>query len=263
MENVVYDAIGGGYNASRRADPYIAGCLYRLLRPEQGTPYLDIGCGTGNYLAALRGKGVQLTGADPSALMLETAAKNNPGADLVCAGADHLPFDDEYFGGAMAVLTFHHWQQRQQSLEELHRVIRPGGRLVFFTFTPQQVHGYWLAHYFPEMIREAARSVPEATEMSRMLATAGFGNLHLEPYFVRDDLEDRFMYAHKSRPEQYLDQDFRNGISSFRLAPNRQEIGDGLARLEADIAGGHIHEVMDRYANDTGDYLFIVAEKPA
>lgn len=262
MGTVVYDTIGKGYNSSRRADPYIAGCLYRLLAPQQGSVYLDIGCGTGNYLAALHNKGVQFTGADPSALMLETAKAHNPDANFVCAGADQLPFPDVHFGGAMAVLTFHHWQRRQQGLEELYRVIRPGGRLVFFTFTPQQVHGYWLAHYFPKMIAQAAGGIPEAADMIRMLETAGFSSIETEPYSVLDDLQDHFMYAHKSRPEQYLDPRFRDGVSAFRLAGDQQEITEGLAQLEADIAAGHVRDIIARYPGAAGDYLFITAQRP-
>lgn len=259
MSDIVYNTIGNGYNSTRRADPYIADCLYRLLAPQPAERYLDIGCGTGNYLAALQAKGMAITGADPSALMLETARRNNPGTEFVCTAATALPFPDETFGGAMAVLTFHHWQERQQSLAALHRVLRPGGRLVFFTFTPEQVRYYWLAHYFPKMIGQAAATIPGTTAMNDLLTEAGFDLLPPEPYFVRDDLQDHFMYAHKSRPEQYLDPRFRDGVSGFRLAQDQQEIEQGLVQLQADIASGHIRDIIGHHAYEGGDYLFLAA----
>ena len=48
----IYNRIGAGYDATRRADPYIAGKLDSYLSTKDGLSYLDVACGTGNYTVA-------------------------------------------------------------------------------------------------------------------------------------------------------------------------------------------------------------------
>ena len=52
-----YDTIGVGYDATRRADPYIAGRLAHHLAIGAESTYLDVACGSGNYTVALAGLG--------------------------------------------------------------------------------------------------------------------------------------------------------------------------------------------------------------
>ena len=94
-----------------------------------------------------------------------------------------------------------------------------------------------------------------------MLHTAGLKVTAEEPYFVQDDLRDHFMYSHKYRPEQYLSQVVRDGASGFRLAKDQQEIEQGLQALKRDIHTGPINDVITRYENTMGDYLFLKAVK--
>ena len=49
----LYDKIGIGYDTTRRADPFILSRLLHYLAPVKGRLYLDVGCGTGNYTAAI------------------------------------------------------------------------------------------------------------------------------------------------------------------------------------------------------------------
>ncbi|MBS1688001.1 MAG: class I SAM-dependent methyltransferase [Bacteroidetes bacterium] len=256
---VIYNTIGQGYNATRKADPYIAERLYQLLLPEENGIYLDIGCGTGNYLQAMINKGLDMKGIDPSDIMLDAARGKQLNTELIKAYAHDIPFPKGYFNGAMAILTIHHWSNRQTGMNELRRVIKPGGRLVFFSFTPQQTMNYWLHHYFPRMITQAASIVPTLDEMKDILTEAGFGTTETELYYTKEDLQDHFMYAHKHKPEMYLQQEARDGMSAFRLAPDGQEIADGLEKLRTDIASGEITNIIKKYENDLGDYLFIVA----
>ena len=59
----------------------------------------------------------------------------------------------------------------------------------------------------------------------------------------------------------YLQPEVLNGASSFTAFAEQEEIEQGLIILEQDIQSGHIDDIMQQYANDLGDYLFIVAEK--
>lgn len=260
MSDPIYNVIGAGYNTTRRADPYIASRVLALLCPHPGGKYLDTGCGTGNYLHYFRQNDYDFYGIDPSETMLEKALQNCPEDRLVKGCAENLPFENEFFDGTIAMLTLHHWSGMQQGINELYRVTKTGGRVVFLSFTALQMEGYWLSHYFPETLRKSA-VIPDEQEMAAMLHHAGFGSVQTEKYFIREDLQDHFLYSGKFDPERYLNPAVRSGISSFSAFANRAEVEAGLVLLERDIRSGAIQEIMQQYENDRGDYLFYFAEK--
>jgi ubiquinone/menaquinone biosynthesis C-methylase UbiE len=258
----VYDTIGADYNITRAADPYLTDRVLALLGPVPDESYLDIGCGTGNYLTALTRRDLHWTGIDPSATMIAAAQAQCPDVQLLRATAEWLPLKDAAFDGALAMLSAHHWTDLGTGFAEVARTLKPGARFVLFTFTPEQIHGYWLREYFPGMIAQAAARVPKLTMLLSLLHRAGFTAVTTEPYAVREDLQDHFLYSHKHRPAQYLRPDVRAGASGFRLLANAEEVTQGLARLEADIASGRIAYVVAdaiRDVGDVGDYLFVVA----
>lgn len=256
----VYNAIGNNYNITRSADPWIADKMLSLLLPDKNGLFLDVGCGTGNYLEVFLDKGFKFYGVEPSDVMLTTAL-NRCKTIIEKAFVEQLPFDDSLFNGATAMFTFHHWKDKQKGLSEIFRVLKPGSRLVFLSFTPEQLFNYWHVHYFPKMIRRSAEIVPDKQEMISWLQAVGFSAVSTENYFVHDELTDHFFYSNKRRPEKYLDPEVRNGISSFTAFSDPEELKSGLLQLEKDISSGVINDIMKKYENDIGDYLFYVAEK--
>ena len=261
MSIPIYNTIGKAYNTTRCADPYIADRIYELLAPTKNGVYLDIGCGTANYLAALAKRGVSFYGVDPSETMLEQAKAKDVDATFIQARSESLPIEDEFFDGAMALFTLHHWGDKLAGLREVNRVLKPGARMVFLTFTGEQMRGYWLNEYFPVMMRRSWELVPELPGMEQLLNDSGFRLAATENYFVQDDLQDHFLYSNKRRPEQYLRPEIRQNASSFSAFCDADELASGLTALEQDIATGKINDIMKSYENDRGDYLFIVAEK--
>ena len=261
LNTPIYNSIGKGYNDTRKADPYISGRIAAHLQPVDGSVYLDIGCGTGNYLQYLTEHGVSLWGIDPSETMLDTAKQKCPGSTLVKGYAEKIPATDDFFSGAMAIFTFHHWTSKQRALSELYRVLKPGSRLVFLSFTPEQMDGYWLAHYFPGMIARSGALIPGEGIMKAMLHEAGFAAVDTEKYFVHEGLQDHFLYSNKFAPAQYLNPEIRKGISSFAAFCDDSELHHGLAMLQQDIASGNIDSVTKSYINDKADYIFYIATK--
>ena len=263
MTEILYDSIGTNYNNTRRADPYITERLHTLLSPSPDGLYLDIGCGTANYLTALAQKGVRLYGVDPSQVMLQQARAKDNNAKFFCAKAEELPFTDEFFDGCTATFTLHHWSDKLKGLTEVTRVLKTGARMVFLSFTGEQMRGYWLNQYFPEMMKRSWELLPELPGMAQLLNDAGLKLVATENYLVQEDLQDHFVYSNKHRPEQYLRPEIRQNASSFSSFVTPEELKSGLAALEADIASGAIRDVMKSFENDKGDYLFLVAEKMA
>lgn len=260
MSGPIYDRVGVGYNTTRRADPYIASRLYEMLAQAGDGLYADVGCGTGNYLHALTEKGLRFYGIDPSERMLTEARAKNSGATFIQAKAEDIPLEDNFFSGAMACFTLHHWSDMQQGLTEVCRILKPGARLAILSWTPEQILNYWLNHYFPRMM-QASCVTPPLTEMEATLNASGFNLIATEKYFVQPDLQDHFLYSNKFRPEQYLRPEIRNGASSFTVYADPTEVQTGLILLEQDITSGKIKEVMKQYEKDLGDYMFMIAEK--
>lgn len=258
-----YDRTGSSYDATRRADPYIAGRLVHHLRPRPGGVHLDVGCGTGNYAAALAAAGVGgLLGLDRSAAMVRRAAgKGVAGARWCVADAAALPLADGRAGGAVCTLAVHHFADLGRACREVGRVLRPGGRFVVFTATRRQMRGCWLNAYFPRAVARAIDQMPDFDALAGALAAGGFDVVGTEPYDVRDDLQDLFMYAGKHRPHLYLDPRVRAGISAFAALADPAEVADGCRRLAADLAAGRFDDVRRSYRHDAGDYLFVVAER--
>lgn len=261
VQRIVYDSIGIGYNSTRCADPYLSERLYQLLNPESGKLYLDIGCGTGNYTIALANRGVSLLGIDPSAKMLDEAKSKYTEINWLFGSAENIPLQDELFDGVIATLTIHHWNDLESSIKEINRVLKPESRLVIFTSTPEQMQGYWLNHYFPIMMAEANIKMPSLAKVEKALSTADLKIIETEKYFVRDDLQDLFLYSCKNKPELCFDESIRNGISTFELSSNKEEVETGLKKLKEDIDNNNFKSIQREYENELGDYLFIVAEK--
>ncbi len=175
--------------------------------------------------------------------------------------AEQIPADVSNFDGVIATLTIHHWANLLKSFSELARVIKPGGRFVIFTATPHQMGHYWLNHYFPQMLQLSISQMPAFEVIKNELGGAGFEISATEKYFVQDDLQDTFLYAGKNKPQIYLDEAVRKGISSFAALANAEEIRTGLLKLQLDLESGKFTDIKKTYNNDFGDYLFIVAEK--
>ncbi len=105
-----------------------------------GWPYgdaLEIGCGTGFFLLNLAQAGVLDRGhvTDISPGMVAAAERNALGLGLSVAGrvadAEKLPYDDSSFDLVVGHAVLHHIPDVEQTLREVLRVLRPGGRFVF------------------------------------------------------------------------------------------------------------------------------------
>ncbi|MFW6081912.1 MAG: class I SAM-dependent methyltransferase [Desulfosalsimonas sp.] len=96
-----------------------------MLRPAFAQSLLDIGCGTGASLKPFLNKGIDLTGIDPSAHMLDAARRNlGHRVDLHMGYAEELPFDDNFFDYTVIFLTLEFCEDPFRALEEACRVTR-------------------------------------------------------------------------------------------------------------------------------------------
>lgn len=106
--------------------------LWRLIvdGAEPGTRYLDVGCGTGNsYAGELVRAGGSYAGVDVSGQAVEAARTAGLDARVIDDAAE-LPFEDASFDVVLCIEVLEHLFAPQQTVREIHRVLRPGGRLI-------------------------------------------------------------------------------------------------------------------------------------
>lgn len=258
---IKYDKIGIRYNSTRRADPYLTERLLYHLQPKVENRYLDIGCGTGNYTIALANKGFRFIGIDPSEIMINEAKFRDEHVNWLQGTAEHIPADDKSFDGVIGTLTIHHWTDLKKAFVEINRVLTDNGRVVLFTSTPEQMKGYWLNHYFPKMLHSSIVQMPSLADIKDAIRQTELEVTSIEKYYVKDDLQDCFLYVGKSNPDRYFDENIRHGISSFSSLANIDEVKQGLSELRNDMSNHTFKKIKDQYANDYGDYLFITIDK--
>jgi SAM-dependent methyltransferase len=118
----------------------VLGKLRKLLGPELDRGYngsLEIGAGTGYFSLNLLQAGVvsEATCTDISPGMVATLAANAQRLGLrvktARADAESLPFSDESFDLVLGHAVLHHLPNLRRAFAEFHRVLRPGGRIVF------------------------------------------------------------------------------------------------------------------------------------
>ena len=103
------------------------------------TRVLDVGCGEGQVsrrAAGLLGATARLTGVDPTWNQLEVAAARGGPVRYARARAEALPFADAAFDAVVICLTLEHVEPFEPAVEEVARVLEPGGRFVLFLNHP-------------------------------------------------------------------------------------------------------------------------------
>lgn len=104
--------------------------LIRRLGVQEGDLVLDLACGTGDFAGICRKAGAGAIGLDFSRGMLLAANRRFPGAGIFVQGdALRLPFADASFSVAVSGFALRNFVAIPPVLEELARVLKPGGRL--------------------------------------------------------------------------------------------------------------------------------------
>jgi demethylmenaquinone methyltransferase/2-methoxy-6-polyprenyl-1,4-benzoquinol methylase len=119
----------------------------RLLQPQADEKILDLCCGTGDFAAQCLSTqpACRLTGADFAIPMLQLAKeKNSKSIPFLAADALQLPFPDHHFDAVMVAFGVRNFTDTKAGLQEIARVLRPGGRFLMLEFLrPQSTFLKW------------------------------------------------------------------------------------------------------------------------
>ena len=222
----LYDSIGTGYSRRRQADPTISAAIHAAL--GRARRVINVGAGTGSY----EPHAVTAAAVEPSSVM----AAQRPGhlVPAVLAAAEELPFIDNAFDAALAVLTVHHWRDTGRGLDEVRRVT--DGPIVIVTFDPDVSASWWLAVDYPELEPAIAGPLPSMASLRDAL-----GRVEVLAVPVPSRCRDGFLNAFWNRPEALLDSEVRAATSCFAKL-DREVEAKFVGRLAADLESGRWDE---------------------
>ncbi len=166
----------------------LLGCLASTPRPLSEQRILDAGCGTGNYIQALKGKVGNLCGLEFNDGMLAQAQekfRNDSHVSLEQGSLlERLTYDTNTFDGMMCNQVLHHlvtesdaedFPPIQALIEEAHRVLRPGGVFVINSCCHKQLFdGFWWADLIPEAMTRMSKRFPTLECLASALKEIGF-----------------------------------------------------------------------------------------
>lgn len=228
----LYDHTGRTYTRTRQPDPRFAAVVDDAVRGMESIA--DVGAGSGSYEPT-----GTVIAVEPSQVMI--AQRPPTAAPAVKAVAEQLPIRTDAVDAALAVLTVHHWTDLDRGIAELKRIARR--RIIILTWEHTVFREFWLVRdYLPAAAETDARL---AVALPRL--TALLGEVSITSIPIPHDCVDGFGGAYWRRPEAYLDETVRAGMSMLALTPAAL-LQDGLNRLHDDLT-------TDRWARRNAELL--------
>jgi ubiquinone/menaquinone biosynthesis C-methylase UbiE len=184
LRTVDYDTLADSYD--RRYDgpgfPGIERTLRAFLGERPGR-VLEVGCGTGHWLAAARQGAAEaayaaeaaVAGIDLSWRMLARARRRLPAVALARGRAEALPWRGGAFGRVVCINAYHHFPKKLGFLVEARRLLGPGGGLLIVGLDPHAGSDRWWVydHFAPTLALDRER-YPAGQQLREALDAAGF-----------------------------------------------------------------------------------------
>jgi ubiquinone/menaquinone biosynthesis C-methylase UbiE len=169
----------------------------RIMSLAQRGQAVDVGCGPGHlvFKLARQAPGLHITGIDLSDEVLTQAETYGTRAGFdervrfKKGSAQQIPFPDKSLDLVISTLSLHHWTQPTAVLDEVARVLRPGGAFIIFDLRRDMAAPFYVLLWFatrfvvPKALRDveepmgsrnAAYTVQEATKLARKSKLTGW-----------------------------------------------------------------------------------------
>ena len=174
--------------------------LIEMAQVRPGERGLDLACGTGDLAFAAASRGARVVGLDLTHRMVQLAAQKSRAAEFVTGDMTSLPFASQTFDLVTTGYGLRNVPDLNLAIDEIARVLRPGGRLLSLDFNRPQpaliraaylsyltVVGAalgWLLHRDPDTYRYIPASIrryPGAAGVAELLTARGFTEVRVVP----------------------------------------------------------------------------------
>ena len=190
----------------------------QLMRVPPDARVLDVGCGSGWATRLLSGYAINghVTGIDISDEMIRVARESSkafPNADFEVASAEQLPFSDNEFTHAFSMESLYYYANIPLALEEIHRVLRPGGLFVAV------MDLYWESEATHQWIDTLKLPV-------ELLSIEDYRSLFVDAGFI--SVRDQRLFDPTPIPENYTSGSFksRSDFEEYRRAGSLMVSGE-------------------------------------
>jgi len=226
--------------------------IVNLAAISPGLPVLDLGCGTGRLAIPLaNGVRARVYGLDlEPAMIAQAVTKEGSGAVGWAVGdATSLPFRQGSFGAVIMALVIHHMQpnDRPYALASILRSLAPGGRLVIWTSSHQQIRRFPLAGFFPSLVPIDLERFPPLSALMAEMREAGFVHVQRRAV-VKQETVDKHEFLEKVR-NRY--------ISTLRLI-GEDELAAGIRSMSEHLSALPGSKVVRAYR-----YTFVTGQRSA
>jgi len=178
------------------ADDQVAARFQAALGEAAEGYLLDVACGPGVVTAAIAPRARLVIALDATEQMLEKAKARCASAGLVnvdfkLGDAENLTFQNAQFDGIVCRLAVHHFADPQRALNEMFRVLRPGGTAVIVDVTSSEDAGESKLQNAIERLRDPShvRMLP-ASELLACMAQSGFQDVETDRWSMRREFEE-------------------------------------------------------------------------
>jgi ubiquinone/menaquinone biosynthesis C-methylase UbiE len=231
MKTTDYSTIASKYDTNKKRNITTPDrILMEALEKIKTRPFhvLDLGCGTGIYLGFhtkyFKNDKIAWHGIDAAAAMLEKAREKTDKAELQQGDAHNLPYAPDSFHYVTCNFAFHHFLDKYRVLDEITRVLKPGGFVQLKNLEPFYARDWWVYTYFPVTWCEDLKRFWKTDLIEYELENRGFT--------VSTQIE---VFRKPAMVSDILETAQQRDISELNIIPEH-EYTKGLKRMESVIA---------------------------
>jgi ubiquinone/menaquinone biosynthesis C-methylase UbiE len=234
--HVDYDHIAANYDrrytGSDDPDP-VLDRLRSAARELDAQRVLEVGCGTGHWLARLQPNIPGAYGLDRSTGMLDHAKSRCASLRLVQGCGGRLPFAAGSFDILYCINAIHHFSEQRRFIFEARRLLRRGGVLTVCGTDPRDKRDSWYIYkYFDGVYQTDLKRFPSWRTVHGWMAEAGFTQITLKParrieqtFTGEDVFNDPFLQKDQVSQLALLDDEaYAAGIGRMKEAIRRVEV---------------------------------------
>ena len=178
-ESINYDEVAASYDGRYERNDYtgVEQALTAFVqRPSAAARQriVEVGSGTGHWLAYLDGTDRQLIGIDSSPGMLEVARRRLPAACLVRGRAEELPIQSKSVDRTFCVNALHHFPDPAAFFSEVRRILSDGGGLLVIGLDPHNGDDrWWIYDCFPTVLDQDRRRYVPTDKIRELMMRSG------------------------------------------------------------------------------------------